>query len=359
MPSSQPVKAPTIKDVAQVAGVSFKTVSRVLNNHPSVNPKMRQAVEEAIKALAYRPHQAARTLRSQRSHAIALLTGWSFQLMTEAGPPDSGQPYTSEFLNELTLGCGFGAQECGYHLIYEITYGDRAKIEESVVGLIRNLRPDGIILMPPLCDVPWFLDLLDEHGVRYARLLAGTELHRGMSFVIDDFDAAKNLTQLLLDAGHRHLGMIAGPSQHVAANERRKAFEAAAAERPGTQTIVKQGDFTVSSGRVQALELLQSPHPPTAIFAANDAMAAGAMSAASELGIAVPAQLSLVGFDDTIIASMLSPPLTTVKQPTFEMARLATTKLAQAADAGLAAEGELTRLDYVISERASIAPPPS
>lgn len=358
MASGSP-KNPTIKDVAKRAGVSFKTVSRVMNRHPSVNPDLRKAVEEAMRALDYRPHQAARALRSRRSYSIALLTGWAARIGGKPAKQKSGDPYFSEFLNELTLGCGLGAQQSGYHLIYEIVpYGERDKIESSIENLVRNLRPDGVIMLPPLCDIPWLLDMLDDHGVRYARLLPGTELHRGLSFVIDDFSAAKELVDLLLDAGHRRIGMIAGPKEHIAANERRKAFETAIAECPSASGTIQQGNFSLTSGREQALALLRSPNPPTAIFAANDIMAAGVHTVASELGIAIPAELSLVGFDDTMIARMMLPPLTTVRQPTFEIAMQATKKLAQSADAGGPPAAELIHLEYSISQRASIAPPP-
>lgn len=360
MTSSKPPKAPTIKDVALYAGVSFKTVSRVMNHHPSVNPGIRKAVEEAMRALDYRPHQAARALRSQRSYSIALLTSWTAHAPQKSTSASGSEThFVSEFLNQLTLGCGVGAQESGYHLIYEIvTHGDRPNIESSVSALLRNLKPDGVILLPPLCDIPWLLDLLEDHDVRYARLLPGTDLQRGISLVIDDFEAAEKLTGLFLSAGHRRLAMIAGPDDHIAAKERRKAFELAIAKQPEALGVVRQGDFSVTSGRKEALELLRSPDRPTAIFAANDAMALGAMSAASELGLSIPRDLSLVGFDDSTIARITTPPLTSVRQPAFDIAVKAMKMLAKAADGGLASEPQLIQLDYSISERESIAPPP-
>lgn len=360
MTSSGPPKAPTIKDVAQHAGVSFKTVSRVMNRHPSVNPKIRDAVQEAMRALNYRPHQAARALRSQRSYSIALLTGISSKAPETAAWSNTDEPHYSEFLGELTIGCALAAKENGYHLIYDfLSLSDRHAAGERMEDLLSNLRPDGIILAPPLCDASWLLDILEQRQIRYARLLPGTDLERGLSFVIDDFGAAKAVTHLLLDAGHRQLAMIAGPSDHIAASERRRGFEAAVQQVSGARSVVVEGDFLLRSGRKLALQLLRSSKVPTAIFAANDAMAAGAATAAAELGIRIPTELSLAGFDDALIARTTVPPLTSVRQPTFEIATEATAHLAHAASTGTPAETRLIRVDYSISVRQSIAPLPS
>lgn len=354
------MKAPTIKDVAREAGVSFKTVSRVINRNPSVNPEMRLAVERAMQKLSYRPHLAARALRSQRSYSLALMTGWADEPPGLFGPGNDDEPHFSEFQSELAIGCGVTCRKKGYHLIYEfLAYRDRSRAKENMEGLLDNLRPDGLLVIPPLCDIAWLLDLFERRRIRYARLLPGTDLERGLSFVIDDFGAAQALTQLLLNAGHRRLAMIAGPADHVAATERRKGFEAAAADIPDARLQVVQGNFMMGSGRNRARELLSSPQRPTAIFAANDSMAAGVFAAAAELGLSVPQDLSIVGFDDTMIARLTNPPLTTVRQPVFDMACRATERLIEAADGGKMPGSELVTLEYSISERATIAAPPA
>ena len=353
-----PFKVPTIKDVAREAGVSFKTVSRVINRNPSVNPKMRRAVEEAMQGLDYRPHHAARALRGQRSFSLALLTGWSHEPPALFGPDRSDGPHFSEFLGELTIGCGVACRRNDYHLIYEfLSYGDRERAERSLGGLLDNLRPDGLLIAPPLCDIAWLLDQLDRRQARYARLLPGTDLERGPCFIIDDFGAAKAMTRMLLKAGHRRLGMIAGPADHFAANKRREGFEAALAEVPGARGTVTFGTMMMESGKHQALELLRSASPPSAIFAANDAMAAGVYACAADLSLSIPSELSVIGFDDTMIAGLLNPPLTTVRQPIFEMAGRAVDLLVQAADAGKMPQTELVTLAYSIFERATIAAP--
>lgn len=354
-------KAPTIKDVAKQAGVSFKTVSRVMNHHPSVNPKIRDAVLEAMQVLNYRPHQAARALRGQRSYSLALLTGWHTLppgLFDDVQTTD--EPRFSEFFSELIIGCSVACRKNSYHLIYEfLAYGEREQAEQSLGNLIDNLRPDGLILTPPLCDVDWLLNLLHDRKIRFCRLLPGTSLDRGLSFVIDDFGAGEAVSNLLLDAGHRKIAMIAGPADHVAANKRRAGFEAALSAIPHARCVVVSGNFTVTGGYERAVELLRSPDRPTAIFAANDAMAAGVVTAANELGLTVPEDLSVMGFDDTMIARLTNPPLTTVRQPVFDIARHAAEALIHCANTGELPDAKLETLDYSISERRSIAPPPS
>ncbi len=352
-------KAPTIKDVAREAGVSFKTVSRVINRNPSVNAEMRRAVEGAMRALNYRPHQAARALRSQRSYSIALLAGWA----TDAPWQDAGsadEPRMSEFLGELMIGCSSACRQGGYHLIFEfLAYGDERGGRRALDALLDNLRPDALLLPPPLCDVAWLLDLLEARGLRHARLLPGTQLSRGLGFGIDDRGAAEEITRLLLEAGHRNLAMIAGPPDHFAASERRRGFEAAVAGVHGARGRVIEGDFFIAGGRRAALDLLGRRDAPTAIFAANDAMAAGVLAAAAQLGVAVPAQLSVAGFDDTLIARLAQPGLTTVRQPVFEMGAQAAARLIADLAEGAAATPELVRLDYAITRRGSIGVAPS
>lgn len=360
MTQSATTRMPTIKDVAREAGVSFKTVSRVINRNPSVNAEMRQAVELAMQKLRYRPHTAARALRGQRSYSLALLTGWADEPPNLFAPDNTDEPHFSEFFSELTIGCGVTCRKNGYHLICEfLSYGDRERAEQDMGGLLDNLRPDGLLISPPLCDVPWLLDLVERRRVRYARLLPGTDLDRGLSFAIDDFGAAEAITGMLLRAGHRRLGMIAGPADHIAAKERRKGFEAAVAQVPGARCTVAQGNFMMSGGKEQGLALLRSPAAPTAIFAANDAMAAGVMAAAAELGLTVPRDLSVIGFDDTMIARLANPALSTVRQPIFDMAAKAAELLMAAADRGEMAAGELVTFDYTISERGTVAAPPA
>lgn len=273
-------RRPTIKDVAQHAGVSFKTVSRVMNGDASVNSSMRVAVEESMAALGYRPHRAARSLRTSRTYAMALLAGSRL----EPGP-DERAPFP-EYLGEVIVGCTRACRPAGFHLVVELlAYGDPRKAMAVTAGLLDDLTPDGVLLVPPLCDLDWLLDMLDARPIGYARLMPGALPDRGACFAVDDFTAAQEMTERLIAAGHQRLAFVSGPPDHLAARARRGGFEAALAVAPGVTGLVGEGDFFLASGEREAERLLRAPSRPTALFAANDFMAAGAIRAASAQGL--------------------------------------------------------------------------
>jgi LacI family transcriptional regulator len=341
-------RRPTIKHVAARAGVSFKTVSRVMNGDTHVNVDMREAVEAAMAALGYRPHRAARTLRSSRTYAIALLAG------SRDEPAPGERAPIPEYLGEVIAGCTQACRPAGFHLVLELlTYGDRRKAAAVAGALLDDLAPDGVVLVPPLCDLDWLLELLEQRAIAYARLMPGAEPGRGACLAVDDFAAAQALTARLLEAGHRHLAMIAGPPDHLAARARREGFEAALAACPGARARIGEGDFFLASGKREALRLLAGSDRPTALFAANDSMAAGALRAAATLGLAVPRDLAVAGFDDSSVAELTTPALTSIRQPTAQLARRAAAKLIAAAGAGEGLAAGTERLACTIVERDS------
>ena len=341
-------RRPTIKDVAREAGVSFKTVSRVMNHDTRVNPEMREAVEAAMAALGYRPHRAARSLRTSRTYAIALLAG------STAVPAEGERAEFPDYLGEVISGCARASRPAGFHLVFELlAYGDRRRAQAAAAALLDDLSPDGVVLTPPLCDLPWLLDLLERHAIPYARLMPGTAPGQGLCFTVDDFAAARALTERLLAAGHRHLAFIAGPPDHVAARARREGFETAIADCSGARARIGEGDFFLASGAREASRLLAGADRPTALFAANDAMAAGALRAAAAQGLAVPHDLAVAGFDDSFIAGLAE--LTSVRQPTAELARRAVTSLIAAAGAKQLPGPAAVRLACTIVERESTA----
>jgi len=347
---SPPVRRPTIKDVAARAGVSFKTVSRVMNGDAHVNAAMREAVEAAMDALGYRPHRAARALRSSRTYAIALLAG------SRDEPAPGERAPIPEYLGEVIAGCTQACRPAGFHLVLELlTYGDRRRAAAVAGALLDDLAPDGVVLTPPLCDLGWLLDILEQRAIAYVRLMPGAEPSRGPRFAVDDFAAAQALTRRLLEAGHRDLAFIAGPPDHLAARARREGFEAALAECPAARARIVEGDFFLASGEREARRLLAGPLRPTALFAANDSMAAGALRATAALGLRVPADLALAGFDDSSIAGLTTPALTSVRQPTAELARRAAALLIAAATAGEPPAAVTERLACTIVERDSTA----
>lgn len=343
-------RRPTIKDVAQHAGVSFKTVSRVMNGEPRVKPALREAVEGSMAALGYRPHRAARSLRTSRTYAIALLAG------SQREPEPSERAPFPEYLGEVIAGCTRACRPAGFHLVVELlAYGDRRQAMAVAAGVLDDLSPDGVLLVPPLCDLEWLLDMLEARAIAYARLMPGSWPDRGLCFAVDDFAAARELTERLIAAGQQRLAFISGPADHLAARARRDGFECAVAAAPGTTALIGEGDFFLASGEREAERLLRAAMRPTALLAANDSMAVGALRAAAKLGLAVPQDLAITGFDDSTIAGLTTPALTSVRQPTAELARLAVSALIAAAAApdGAHPPALLTRLQCTIHERAS------
>jgi LacI family transcriptional regulator len=348
-------RAPTIKDVAREAGVSFKTVSRVINGSSSVNPEMRAAIEAAMAKLAYRPHRGARSLRSNRSYTLALLCG--------SLPPlhdvDADTPsYFTDFLLELIVGCERGSRRTGYHMVLEFLDDERdGGLEEEARALIADLKPDGVLLAPPLSDATVLMDLLDAQGIRFARLMPGTALERGACFMIDDFAAGREIGRRLLEAGHRDIAFVSGLPNHIAAGARYDGLAAAAADYPDARIRVVAGDFSYASGVRAAQDLFDGTDRATAVFAANDAMAAGIINAAAQKGVGIPADVSVVGFDDSFFARLLTPRLTTVRQPTRELAQTATAMLIEGAQGDQPLEVRAVRLPYEIVDRASSTAP--
>ena len=344
-------RRPTIKDVAREAGVSFKTVSRVMNRDDSVNAGMRAAVEAAMAALDYRPHRAARSLRTSRTYAIALLAG------SRDEPPPGERVQFPEYLGEVIAGCTRACRPAGFHLVLELlTYGDQRRAAAVATALLDDLAPDGVVLAPPLCDLGWLLDMLEARATPFARLMPGAFPERGACLADGDFAAASELTERLLAAGHRHLAFIAGPPDHLAAQARRAGFESAVAACPGARAAIGEGDFFLASGEREARRLLAGPDRPTALFAANDSMAAGALKAAAALGLAVPRDVALAGFDDSSVATLVTPALTSVRQPTAELARRAAAQLIAAASMNEPPAAATLRLPCAIIERDSTRP---
>lgn len=294
----------TIMDVARRAGVSMKTVSRVMNNEPSVSDKTRQKVNEAALELNYTPNRAARGLASSKSFLIAML----YDI------PSPG--YTVNLQKGATDAC----REHGYHLIVEPldTTGD---ITQEIAGLITRLSVDGIILAPPLCDNGEVVRLLSKKNTPYIPIAPSANHGDIPTVKMDDVRAAKEMTEHLLGLGHQKIGFVKGHALHSASALRFQGFREAMrnADKSINPDWIVDGEFTYKSGVDAGIEILKSKDRPTAIFASNDDSAAGVMSAAAQLGLSVPKDLSVAGFDDTTIASSVWPPLTTIRQPVIDM----------------------------------------
>ncbi|MBA4217104.1 MAG: LacI family DNA-binding transcriptional regulator [Proteobacteria bacterium] len=315
--------SPTIVDVAREAGVSIKTVSRVLNHEPGVHENTRDQVLKVVEALRYRPKQSARSLAGGRSFLIGLLY----------------YDPSANFVGSVQQGATLRCRELGYHLVVESLHNDAPDLRQQVDRMVLALRPDGMILTPPLCDNPEVLAALRESGTPCVLISPERDIRGVPSVRMDDVHAAEEITNLLLSLGHRHIAFIKGPPDQSASAARYQGFLSAlhAHDLHPDPELIQPGAFTFATGREAAHHLLSRRQRPTAVFASNDDMALGVLAAAQRLGLAVPGELSVVGFDDSPMAALVWPSLTTVRQPVAEMARVAVEMLVSGPQADMAA----------------------
>ena len=310
----------TIHDVAARAGLSIKTVSRVVNREPNVRAETVRRVQQAIADLDYRPNFSARNLAGRRAYLVALVYDH---------PSDS-------YLVRAQEGAQQACQQLGFGLMLHPAAHDSPRLIDDVLGLVRERRPTGLLLTPPVGDVTALLDALDGAEQDYARLSALDLARPGPVVSVDDRAAGRDLTAYLIDLGHRRIAFIRGHSAHHSASTRFEGFVDAHAERglDFDPRLVLQGSFSFESGQECGRILLSRAERPTAIFAANDEMAAGVLHVARHLGLEVPRQVSIAGFDDSPLARYLQPTLTTVRQPVRAMAELCVRRLIECARAG-------------------------
>ena len=346
----------TIIDIAKRAGVSFKTVSRVLNEHPTVGAALRERVIQAMADLDYRPNVAARSLPGRRGYAIAFII--SAESMMHSGDEDW---YLAPFCADLQFGAFKACQDVGYRFVLQSVDIESPTLTQDLGRQLAQEGVDGVVLSPPTADSARLLDALDACGITYVRIAPGTQPDRSASVAIDEYGGGFAMTKHLLSLGHRHIGFIAGPDDHIAARERMTGYCDALAQVEGAgPAMVMPGDFTFLSGMESAQKLLACEQPPTAIFAANDDMAAGALAAANHSGIRVPTQLSIAGFDDSTTARLAWPPLTTIRQPIAAMTAAAIRYLIAAAGTGGSAPPvERIEIPFTLVSRSSAGPCPS
>jgi len=306
----------TINDVAKAAGVAIKTVSRVLNDEPNVRDETRARVQAVVKALDYHPSISARSLAGRRSFLIGLVYG---------------NP-SANYIVDVQHGTMACCRQQRFQLLSRQSGSTQGEeLSKEVLGLVAQTRIDGIVLTPPLSESGELIKALDRRGVPFVRISPNDVPHSSPCVDMDDEGAAHEMTEYLIGLGHRRIGFVTGHPQHYASKQRLKGYKSALRKHrlPFQPEYVKPGSFVFDSGMESGRQLLTLPQRPTAIFASNDDMAAGVTMAAHEMGIAVPAQLSISGFDDTYIARAIWPRLTTVHQPSYEMAYRATGLLLQ------------------------------
>jgi LacI family transcriptional regulator len=310
---------PTINDVARVAGVSKKTVSRVINRSPLLNPETRERVEQVIADLGYIPNPQARALALRRNYLIGLVH-------------DNPNAQTVLNVQQGMLEALYGTE---FEMVVRPLNRGSATMLDDLRHFLERQRLFGVLLMPPISENDSVARLCDAIGCRYVRM-GSAELDAPEHMVAsNDREAVRIATEYLIEQGHRRIGLVAGPHGFRSAHERRIGFEEAltAAGITLPRSLIADGNYTFESGIIAAERLLDLMPRPTAIFSSNDEMAAGVIHAARQRGLDIPRDLSIIGFDDNPIATHLWPPLTTVRWPIASMARSAALKL-------IAGEGE-------------------
>lgn len=303
----------TIKDVAEHAGVSVKTVSRVINNEPNVRDVLKKKVEASVKTLNFKRNPLARGLRGQYSYILTLVY---------SNPNPS-------YILELQNGALAQCSKEGYNLqIMPCDHNDE-KLLEHLEIMASNSSQDGFLLTHPICDNPQVRELFDSRGIPFSRISTFRHDHPTPWVVSNDFKAAQEMTQYLISLGHTRIAFIKGHPEFGATEKRFAGFMAAMQENGLNvrDSDIREGKFTFESGESCARQLLGQAERPTAIFASNDYMAAGVMKVAGQMKLSVPSQLSVVGYDDTPVSKQLWPDLTTVRQPIKEMATAAVSKV--------------------------------
>lgn len=332
----------TITDVAAAAGVSIRTVSRVLNGSPKVGKETRAEIQSHIDRLGFRPNSRARGLAAGRSFLIGVVQD------------DPNAHVIGVFQRGIVETCS----QRGYELVVHPSGYDDPDVVRNVQDFARRSRVDGVILLPPLSELEGLAAALREMRLPTVAMASVRVPAHPVMLVSDERGAAGALADHLVALGHRRIAIVTGPKRFRSAAERLTGFRDAL-DRHGValpDAYVREGDYGFASGIAAAAALLALEAPPTAIFASNDIMAAGVMKAANEAGIAVPAALSVVGFDDSDIAAMVTPALSTIRRPLAEMAQSATLRLLTMIERD-GAETADEQIDLHLIERSSTAPP--
>jgi LacI family transcriptional regulator len=303
----------TIHDVAARAGVSVATVSRVLNGKELVREETSRQVLEVAKSLRYVPNSAARTLSIRRSQTIGIVL------------PD----VHGEFFSEVIRGIDLAARAAGYHILVSGSHSDANEMID-VLDAMRG-RVDGLVVMAP--DVT-LAPLREQLAHKLPMVLLNSDDERHAAITIDNYGGARTMMRHLASLGHKRIAFIKGPEQNADARERLRGYRQVMRALKESPMLEFAGDFTERGGYDAVKAILALDPRPTAIFAANDSMAVGALSALAEAGVGVPGEMSLAGFDDIPIAHYVNPPLTTIGVDIAELGRRAFAVLADAMQKG-------------------------
>tara|TARA_R110002050_G_scaffold112366_3_gene226551 strand:- start:119 stop:1132 length:1014 start_codon:yes stop_codon:yes gene_type:complete len=302
----------TINDVAKYAGVSIKTVSRVTNKEPSVKQATIDKVNQAITALNYQPNLAARNLASTSSYVIGFIYD------------NPNAYYVIDMQNGILSAC----KDRGFELLIHPCNAKSETICDELTTMVKHARLAGLVLTPPMSEDPNILAALDQIGANYVKIIAGEKNinSNGLTVLVNDQRGAVEITQHLIDLGHKHIAFLSGDLQHESTKERLLGFKKALKNNSlilNTDWVL-EGEYSFESGLAGANKLIAMAKRPTAIVACNDEIAAGALFAARLAGLDIPTELSIVGFEDSPFSRQTWPKLTTVHQPNIEIAQIAT-----------------------------------
>jgi len=329
----------TINEIAKLAGVSKKSVSRVINGEKGISEATRERIKGIIDDLGYQPDRRARALASKRS----LLVGLAYNNRNPS------------YILDLLTGSQSAANAKGYEIVmHQIGHGQGAA--EEVIKFMHRSACDGLIITPPLSESATLIAEIAELPWPLVRIAGDYADFNIPQVRYNDRTAALSLTKTLIESGHTNIAFIGGP-EHAGPTQRRlSGIQDALAlfDLQLSATLIRYGDFTFNSGRALGAELLASNTRPSAIMCANDEMAAGVYHSAAAAGIAIPRDLSVTGFDDSPVASHLYPPLTSVRQPVQDMMAIAVDILTSAQPIS---KQVVAQFDAVVITRESIAPP--
>lgn len=336
---SKPNRAPTINDVARAAGVSKKTVSRVINRSALIKPDTRKKIEAIIAELGYVPNPQARALALRRNFLLGLL---------------HDNPNAQTVLN-FQEGVLDAIRDTEFALVVRPVDRHSPDMLDDIRHFLEQQRLYGVLILPPISENDELAALCREMGCGYVRMGSAPLDENEHAVASNDREMVEQAVDFLIAQGHRKIAIIQGPEGFRSAFERREGF-LTAMRKHGLDVpdeLIEQGTYRFDSGMTAAGNLLDRTERPTAIFCSNDEMAAGAFHAARLRDLSIPADLSIIGFDDSPIAAHIWPPMTTVGWPIREMAKAAALKLVAPGDPGAAAANFPARL----IQRQSVAAP--
>ncbi|WP_281558268.1 LacI family DNA-binding transcriptional regulator [Thalassomonas sp. RHCl1] len=298
----------TINDVAKHAGVSIKTVSRVMNNEPSVRQSTREKVQATVAELNYQPNLAARNLAGTKSYSIAYVYD------------NPNAYYVIDMQNGILSAC----RRQGFELLIHPCDAKKENITEEVIAMVKQSRVAGLVLTPPFSEMPEFVERISELDVKLVRIMSGDLAPDQLSpcIMVNDHDAAVSITEHLIELGHKEIAFIAGDAGHKSTVERLNGYKKALSDHQMAinEDLIIHGEYSFESGVEGAKTLMQGEVKPTAIFSCNDEIAAGALFSARLMGLDIPRELSIAGFENSPFSRQTWPKLTTAHQPNEQIA---------------------------------------